>query len=75
MAIDARHRGKDSEIGRKHGNTLMRTLRKTYGAQFGAGCRNDERLSDVLHRMDEPSLSTLLSDHQQGWLDGICQVA
>ena len=27
MAIDTRHRGKTGEISRKHGNTLIRTLR------------------------------------------------
>jgi hypothetical protein len=32
MAIDTRHRGKTGEISRKHGNTLIRTLRKTYGS-------------------------------------------
>jgi hypothetical protein len=31
MAIDARHRQKNGEISRKHGNTLISTLRKTYG--------------------------------------------
>lgn len=75
MAIDARHRNKDGEIARKVGNTLIGTLRKTYGSQFAEGCRNDERLSDVLYRMDEPSLSTVLHDYQQGWLRGICEVA
>jgi hypothetical protein len=27
-----RHRNKDGEISRKHGNTLIRTLRRVYGA-------------------------------------------
>jgi hypothetical protein len=27
----SRHRNKDGEISRKHGNTLIRTLRKAYG--------------------------------------------
>jgi hypothetical protein len=30
MTIDTQHRGKTGEIRRKHGNTLIRTLRKTY---------------------------------------------
>jgi len=42
-------------IGYKHGNTLIRTLRKSYGAHFAEGCGDDERPSDVLHKMDEPS--------------------
>lgn len=34
MAISARHRDKNGEIGRKHGNTLVGTLRKTYDGSF-----------------------------------------
>ena len=29
--LDNRHRNKDGEISHKHGNTLVRTLRKIYG--------------------------------------------
>ena len=29
-----RHRDKNGEISRKHGNTLVGTLRKHYGAHF-----------------------------------------
>jgi hypothetical protein len=64
-----------STIGRKHGNTLIRTLRKTYGAQFAKGCRDDEKLSDVLHKIDEPSISKLLQDNERGKLDEICRHA
>jgi hypothetical protein len=64
-----------STIGRKHGNTLIRTLRRTYGAHFAKGCRSDEKLSDVLHKIDEPSLSKLLHDHERGKLDQICRHA
>lgn len=73
MPIDARHRDKNGEIGRKHGNTLIRTLRKTYGPHFAEGCRDDEKLSDVLHKMDESSLSKLIHDHQAGKLEQICR--
>ena len=31
MAVDARHRDKNGEISRKHGNTLIRTLRPRKG--------------------------------------------
>jgi hypothetical protein len=34
MATDPHHRDKNGEIGRKLGNTLIRTRRKTYGAQL-----------------------------------------
>jgi hypothetical protein len=56
-----------STIGRKHGNTLIRTLRRTYGAHFAEGCRDDEKLGDVLHKMDEPSLSKLLARSAENW--------
>jgi hypothetical protein len=51
------------------GNTRIRTLRKAYGVHFAKGCRDDEKLRDVLHRLDESSLSTLIYDQQHGKLD------
>ena len=48
---------------KKHGNTLIGTLRKTYGPHFAKGCADDDKLSDVLHKLDEPSLSALVEDH------------
>ena len=33
-SLDNRHRNKDGEISHKHGNTLVRTLRKIYGQSF-----------------------------------------
>jgi hypothetical protein len=74
MAFE-RHRDKNGEISRKHGNTLIGTLRKTYGADFAHGCAESDRLSDVLHKMDEPSLSKLVRDHESGKLERICQEA
>ena len=62
-------------IGRKHGDTLIRTLRKTYGDNFAAGCRDDEKLGDVLHKMDTRSLGKLLHDRVRGKLDQICRRA
>jgi len=35
--LDNRHRNKNGEISGKHGNTLIRTLRKVYGQSFAAG--------------------------------------
>jgi hypothetical protein len=67
--LDHRHRDKNGEISRKHGNTLVRTLRKIYGAGFAPGCRDEEKLSDVLHKFDEPSLSHLHKDHDGGHLE------
>ena len=63
MAFE-RHRDKNGQISRKHGNTLIRTLRKHYGASFATGRSDDEKLSDVLRELDEPSLSKLVLDHE-----------
>lgn len=60
--LDSRHRDKNGEIGRKHGNTLISTLRQTYGANFAPGIPGNVKLSDVLHTLDEPSLSQLVRD-------------
>jgi hypothetical protein len=71
MAFE-RHRDKNGELSRKHGNTLVGTLRKHYGSDFAFRCAESERLSDCLHKVDEPSLSKLVRDHQDGKLDWIC---
>ena len=63
--LDGRHRDKNGEIGKKHGNTLISTLRQTYGAGFAPGRSGDEKLSDVLHDLDEPSLTHLIHDLQK----------
>ncbi|MBV8752093.1 MAG: hypothetical protein JO328_04455 [Hyphomicrobiales bacterium] len=68
-----RHRDKNGEISKKHGNTLVRTLRKTYGAHFAKGCDDKEKLSEVLHKLDEPSLSSLIRDHESGRLEQVCR--
>jgi hypothetical protein len=74
MAVDARHRDKNGEISRKHGNALIRTLRKTYGPGFAKGRADDEKLSDVLHKLDELSLSHLVRDHNAGKLEQIAGI-
>jgi hypothetical protein len=58
------HRDKDGEIRRKHGNTLVSTLRKIYGGSFAAHFGPHEKLSDVLAALDEDSLSKLVKDHE-----------
>ncbi|WP_112383138.1 MULTISPECIES: hypothetical protein [Sphingomonas] len=65
-----RHRNKDGEISRKHGNTLVSTLRKIYGPSFAPDARPGETLSEVLAELDEPSLTSLVHDHQRGALEG-----
>jgi hypothetical protein len=63
--LHGRHRDRNGELSKKHGNTLVRTLRKVYGEHFAEGCSPEERLSDVLQKIDEPSLSSLVHDHEQ----------
>ena len=42
--LDRRYRDKDGDTHRKMGNTLVRTLRKTYGDNFAKGWRSDKKL-------------------------------
>jgi hypothetical protein len=63
-----RHRKKDGEISRTHGETLVSTLRHIYGPNFAPGLPLHSKLSHVLARLDERSLSRLASDHEAGGL-------
>jgi hypothetical protein len=67
--FDNSHRNKDGEISAKHGNTLIRTLRKVYGQSFAAGYPDSEKLSEVLLKLNETSLSQLRRDHRSGHLE------
>ncbi len=72
--LNGRHRDKDGEISRKHGNTLVRTLRKIYGQTFASSFPETAKLSEVLAK--EPShtsLSQLRKDHADGVLEGKIQ--
>jgi hypothetical protein len=69
VSLDNRHRNKDGEISGKHGNTLIRTLRKVYGQSFAAGYPETEKLSEVLLKLNETSLSQLRRDHETGHLE------
>jgi hypothetical protein len=60
--LDNRHRDKDGGISRKHGNTLISTLRQTYVQNFAPGVAGHVRLSTVVQQLDEPSLSQLVRD-------------
>ena len=64
--LDQRHRDKTGEIGRKHGNTTIATLRQSYGQTFAPGFDPNAKLADVLMTLDEPSLSALVRDHAAG---------
>ena len=69
MSIDDRHRDKNGEISRKHGNTLVGTLRRIYGPSFAAGKLKYAKLSDVLAKLHETSLTQLVKDHESGELE------
>jgi hypothetical protein len=64
VGLDGRHRDKNGEISKKarQYTTLISTLRQTYGAGFAPGRSGDEKLKDVLHDLDEPSLTHLIND-------------
>ena len=62
---------KDGELSRKHGNTLIGTLRSHYGSDFAAGCSESDRLTDVLDQLDEASLTNLARDYEAGKLTQI----
>jgi hypothetical protein len=67
--LDDRHRDKNGQISRKHGNTLIGTLRRIYGSGFADKFKDKDKLSDVLHKLDAPSLSQLHKDHEGGHLE------
>jgi len=68
MGVSALYRDKGGEISRKHGDTLIGTLRTSYGSRFGKGCADNEKLSDALAKLDEPSLFKLVRDYKAGML-------
>jgi hypothetical protein len=53
-----------------NGNTLVETLRKHYGNAFAPGFKDSDKLSEVLAKVDEPSLTKLIKDHRAGILAG-----
>jgi hypothetical protein len=67
--LENRRRNHDGEIGQKHGNTLVGTLRKIYGLGFAAGYPATEKLNEVLLQLNETSLSQLRRDHETGHLE------
>jgi hypothetical protein len=66
--LDGRHRDKNGEISKKHGNTSLATLRTIYGQTFAAGQPESAKLSDVLQHLNETSLGQLVHDHKNGHL-------
>jgi hypothetical protein len=58
--LDGRSRDQDGETRKKNGNTLVGTLRQTYGPGFAPGVRSDMRLENLLEREGKTSLSEYL---------------
>jgi hypothetical protein len=58
--LDKRHRDKNGEISKKHGNTTISALRETYGQGFAPGQSGHKKLSEILHELDVASLSQLV---------------
>jgi hypothetical protein len=59
--LDGRHRDKDGRIAKKHGNTLVASIRLNYPG-FAPNERGSAKLIDVLDRLDEASLTKLLNE-------------
>lgn len=58
--LDGRHRDENGQIRQKNGNTLVGTLRQTYGDSFAEGHGSDMKLESLLRAEGAPSLSALL---------------
>ena len=64
-ALDGRHRDKTGRIDRKHGNTLVGSLRKTYGDHFAKGRRSTLMLKTLLKETRTESLHAYLAKHHK----------
>jgi hypothetical protein len=62
VGLDQRCRDRDGEIRQKRGDTLVKTLRDTYGPDFAPGVRGDTRLDTLRKRAGGESLSKILKD-------------
>jgi hypothetical protein len=58
--LDDRCRDLDGETRRKRSDTLVSTLRETYGSDFARGVRGDMQLGTLLDRTNSNSLSEYL---------------
>jgi hypothetical protein len=63
--LDNRHRDANGEISRKHSNTQIRSLRRTYGPDFAEGRRADMTLRSLLGQTGESSLSQYLKNRSK----------
>ncbi|MGO4717376.1 hypothetical protein [Bradyrhizobium sp. 2TAF24] len=63
--LDGRHRDISGRIDKKHSNTRIGTLRKTYGDHFAAGRRSDMMLKTLLAETGTESLHAYLRKHHR----------
>ncbi len=63
--LDDRCQDLNGEIRRKRSDTLVGTLRETYGSGFAPGTRSDTKLGTVLERSGSSSLSDYLKKPDQ----------
>jgi hypothetical protein len=64
-SLDGRHRDVSGRIDRKHGNTRIGSLRKTYGEHFARGRRSDMMLKTLLAEKKLESLHAYLRKHHK----------
>ena len=72
IRLDDPHGDRNVELSCNYGSALIGSLRKAY-VSFAPHCADDERLSDVLHKLDKASISQLIRDHEAGKLKRICK--
>jgi hypothetical protein len=69
-----RHRDKAGQIGHKHGNVRVGTLRKIYGQSFAAGLSPDATLYEVLELFGPQAVSEIhFRMLQQDYNDGLLE--
>jgi hypothetical protein len=64
-SLDGRHRDTTGRIDKKHGNTRVGSLRKTYGEHFARGRRKDMMLKTLLAETGTDSLHAYLRKHHK----------
>jgi hypothetical protein len=63
--LDRRHRDLTGRIDKKHGNTRVGALRKTYGEHFAKGRRKDMMLKTLLAETGMESLHAYLRKYHK----------
>ena len=63
--LNGRHRDRTVHIDKKHGNTRVKALRKTYGDHFAKGHRSDMMLKTLLAKTGTETLHAYLRKHHK----------